>query len=160
MQLDITLVTGESVEGMVVRTIDGRLELRPLDAPEIEPLEPSTSFKYFTLPSVIVVADELGRDVSVEVKKGQALESLLPSQCVVPGSWPRGIEVAARCYIGPTGWLVLDEPRCFACTGSGKSPISPPGWIGAFGAHCEVCGGSGEYVVKTAPTGDDKEVVS
>jgi hypothetical protein len=163
MQLDLTLAFGEVVEGVAVRTTDGRLELRPIASPSREATQPPLDFEpsFFTLPSVIVVADEQGRDVSVEVRQGEVGETLDLAMCVVPASWPRGIEVAARAYVGQAGSLVLDEPRCFICGGTGVAP-APQGWIGGFGAACppcRVCGGSGDYVVKAAPTGDDVEVV-
>ena len=159
MKLNITLAEGEQVVAALVQTVDGRLELREqgieLTFDEAVAIVRDAAAaplpRSFALPSVTVVADELGHDVGVEVRRGEVLAHLENAQCVVPLSWPRGIEVAAVAYIGHAGSLVLDEPRCLTCGGTGKSPVTPPGWVGP---GCPVCEGTGEYVVKAAPTGD------
>jgi hypothetical protein len=166
MHIDIELAEGEVIRGVVVQTADGRQELREVAADEVavgaidvaggpaaEP--PPAEIRFFVIPSVVVVADDQGQDVSVDLRKGERADTLRLSECVVPTSWPRGIEVAARVHVAQ-GLLVLDEPRCFLCGGTGQSPFNPPGWEGGT---CPSCDGTGDYVVKAAATGDDREVV-
>lgn len=155
MQLDIEVAEGEVVEGIVVRTADGRLELREMPTQAASPPAPATpptptDFvpSTFMLPSVKVVTDGQGNDVAVIVQKGAVTQRLELFHCGVPDSWPRDVVTAALCFIAVDGELALDEPRCFTCGGKGGSPLAPPGWTGG---SCPVCDGTGAYVPRKGP---------
>lgn len=152
MQLDFTLGENETVVALVVRTADGRLELREVapqsDAAVVDQVGVALrcQARSFLLERIRVTAE------SVELVKGDVEEALGRDRCVVPENWPRGVWVAANAHIGPAGSLVLEEPRCPVCKGKGTSPFAPPGFTGGT---CAICDGTGEYAVAAAPSADD-----
>jgi hypothetical protein len=152
MQLDFEPETGEVVVAVMVRTTEGKLEVREVPisvragiAPLSGELGPGP--RMFILEWVRVLLSGY-----VEIHRGELEESLAPESCVVPLNWPRDVPTAALVYIGPAGSLVLEEPRCIACKGKGTSPFAPPGFTGGT---CAICDGSGEYTVAVKPSADD-----
>ena len=165
MQLEFTLGENETFVALVVRTADGRLELREMSGSEAAagsapaaaaPLAAATRSAESPLDAAGVRSFLLERvrvtDVAVELQKGDVEEALDLLRCVVPENWPRGVWVAANAHIGPAGSLALEEPRCPVCKGKGTSPFAPPGWTGGT---CAICDGTGEYTVAAQPTTDD-----
>lgn len=159
MQLDFTLGEHETFVALVVRTADGRLELRemassgeasagsaPADAAQPPPASP------LALPHVFLLENVRVGETEVEMRRGDVEEALGLDRCIVPENWPRGVWVAANAHIGPAGSLVLEEPRCPVCKGKGTSPFAPPGFTGGT---CAICDGTGEYAVAAAPSADD-----
>lgn len=131
MQITVELAQGEKVEGVLVRHEDGKLELREPQLPRVP--------QYFIVPSVTVKENE------IVFKNGKVTETVGLDQIEIPPKWPRDVETAAEAYINDAGRLVLIEPRCAACRGTGDSPLNPPGW---FGGSCLVCDGTGNYQVE------------
>jgi len=151
MQLDMGLGVDEEVVALIVRTADGRLEVREVPVPVAAGIA-QLSGAPLSLPRTFTLEWVKVRLGFVEIRRGAIEESLPIDHVVVPQNWPRDVEVAATAYIGPAGTLVLDEPRCSVCKGKGTSPLAPPGWTGGT---CPICDGTGEYVVQVAPSADD-----
>lgn len=152
MQLDFgfELEDGEAIVAVLVRTNEGKYELRDVLPSLGRPL-PAAPPQVYVLKSVVVFADETG-DIDVEIKRDEESETLLPSQCVVPASWPRNVETAAEVYVGPAGSLVLDRVLCPKCLGTKRSSMSPKGFVSGFGAVCEWCRGVEEYLAAPSPS--------
>lgn len=141
--LGVELEEGDRVEAVLVRTRKGHLAVRELCG-NTQPDWP----QFFKLESVTVVTDEDDRDTCVKICKGEKLESLDMTQCIVPANWPRNVIVSATVYLGPAGSLVLHEPQCATCQGRGSSPFAPDGWSGGL---CPICEGTGEYKTNETP---------
>jgi hypothetical protein len=142
--LDLNLEEGEELVAVVVRCADGRLEQRvrePAQEPELTGPGPS-----FLIPSILVHTGPLGPQgceipVQVSIRNMDKIVELDGRLLPIPVDWPMNVEVAALAHV-QDGSVVLDEPRCLLCGGTGAAPTAPLGYVGG---HCPLCEGTGEY---------------